>query len=178
MTLTTHIRQLASDDAGQLSAFYQRNAQHLRRWEPLRDGQYHSEAAWQARVRERLSEQAAGHSAYFHSFDGGNGRLIATCALTNIVRGPFQACNIGYAIDAGFEGRGLMKQLCRQVIDFAFGQLELNRIMANYMPDNQRSAALLASLGFRQEGRAEKYLLINGSWEDHILSSLLHPRHR
>jgi ribosomal-protein-alanine N-acetyltransferase len=44
--------------------------------------------------------------------------------------------------------------------------------MANYMPINTRSAKLLNRLGFKIEGYAEKYLLINGQWEDHILTAL------
>ena len=68
-----------------------------------------------------------------------------------------------------------MKSLLSFVIDFAFSELELNRIMANYMPRNNRSKRLLASLGFKEEGIAERYLLINGIWEDHVLTSLLNP---
>ena len=48
----------------------------------------------------------------------------------------------------------------------------MHRIMANYMPHNQRSGNLLKKLGFVVEGYARDYLLINGKWEDHILTSL------
>ena len=44
--------------------------------------------------------------------------------------------------------------------------------MANYMPDNLRSAALLKRLGFEVEGLAKNYLYINGQWRDHVLTSL------
>lgn len=36
----------------------------------------------------------------------------------------------------------------------------------------ERSARLLHKLGFVIEGHAKKYLLINGQWEDYILTSL------
>jgi ribosomal-protein-alanine N-acetyltransferase len=93
--------------------------------------------------------------------------------LTGIVHGVFQAGYIGYSIAKSYQGQGKMKQLCRYVIDFAFCELKLNRIMANYMPDNLRSEILLKSLGFEIEGTAKSYLRINGQWEDHILTSLL-----
>ena len=48
--------------------------------------------------------------------------------------------------------------------------------MANYIPRNQRSETLLDNLGFAKEGVAIKYLLINGKWEDHVLTSLLNPQ--
>lgn len=43
------------------------------------------------------------------------------------------------------------------------------------MPANRRSGALLARLGFEQEGYARDYLMINGRWEDHVLTALLNP---
>ena len=68
-----------------------------------------------------------------------------------------------------------MKRLCSHVINYAFNELGLNRIMANYMPSNDRSEALLNSLGFVREGLAERYLKINGVWEDHVLTALIKP---
>ena len=44
--------------------------------------------------------------------------------------------------------------------------------MAAYLPHNQRSANLLKRLGFVVEGYACDYLMINGQWQDHILTSL------
>ena len=46
------------------------------------------------------------------------------------------------------------------------------------MPSNERSARLLHRLGFVIEGHAKKYLLINGQWEDHILTSLTNENWR
>ena len=43
--------------------------------------------------------------------------------------------------------------------------------MANYMPHNSRSAALLFRLGFEKEGVARSYLKIAGKWQDHVLTS-------
>ena len=54
-----------------------------------------------------------------------------------------------------------------------FEDQNLHRIMANSMPVNLRSKKLLARLGFQKEGYAPEYLLINGRWEDHILTALM-----
>ena len=51
----------------------------------------------------------------------------------------------------------------------------IHRIMANYMPHNQRSGDLLARLGFEKEGYAKNYLLIDGQWPDHVLTALTTP---
>jgi ribosomal-protein-alanine N-acetyltransferase len=42
------------------------------------------------------------------------------------------------------------------------------------MPSKQGSAKLLQAVGFTIEGLAKKDLLINGKWEDYILTSLTH----
>ncbi len=79
----------------------------------------------------------------------------------------------GYAISKAYQGKGLMENLCRHSIKYAFGELDLHRIMANYMPYNNRSAKLLKNLGFCREGYAKNYLKINGHWEDHVMMSLV-----
>ncbi|MNL86782.1 ribosomal-protein-S5-alanine N-acetyltransferase [compost metagenome] len=43
--------------------------------------------------------------------------------------------------------------------------------MANYIPENERSGALLKRLGFEVEGLARDYLKINGAWRDHVLTA-------
>lgn len=163
------------NDAGALSAFYLRNASHLRYWEPRREHGFHSMQSWTQRLEERLAEFESGTSAHFVSYDHSTNQIVATCSLTNIARGPFQAGNLGYAVCKTREGKGLMSQLCQYVIAFSFNELGLNRVMANYMPGNTRSEALLNQLGFEREGLARKYLYINGQWEDHVLTSLINP---
>lgn len=71
-----------------------------------------------------------------------------------------------------------MTEALELLIPYAFGPLNLHRIMANYMPRNRRSARLLKRLGFRIEGRAPDYLQIAGRWEDHILTSLVNQKWR
>ncbi|AWF83403.1 hypothetical protein BTJ40_08175 [Microbulbifer sp. A4B17] len=163
------VRLLGVLDAAALANFYERNTEHLKSWEPFREPGYHSVESWRRRI-------GVGDLLKFAAWEPGNNQLLGVCSLTNIIRGPFQACTMGYAVDRSFEGRGVMGRLCRNVLDYAFDTLKLNRVMANYMPCNNRSAALLESLGFVIEGRAVKYLKINGCWEDHILTAKLNPK--
>lgn len=173
--LTTNglvIRLCARHDAKALTAFYQNNTEHLQRWEPRQE---HSLAVWQKRLAQRLAEQRSGTGAYFVACDDKTGEVSATCSLTYVMGGVFQACYMGYAVAKKYEGQSVMKQTCLHAIDYAFNTLELNRIMANYIPVNKRSEGLLKQLGFVREGFAERYLCINGQWEDHVLTSLLRP---
>jgi len=69
-------------------------------------------------LKEREIERSVGRAAYFVSYNPKDNEVIATCSLTNIVKGPFQACNIGYAISERYQGQGLMRELCSYVIGY------------------------------------------------------------
>ena len=125
-----------------------------------------------------MEEFHAGRAARFVFQDddaGEDGAIVGTCSYTNIVRGPFQACNLGYQIARSHEGRGLMAEALAATNAFAFRTLRLHRIMANHRPENARSARVLERLGFAREGLARDYLFIDGAWRDHVLTSLANP---
>lgn len=168
------IRLVRQDDVEPLADYYSANAEHFRRWEPIREHGYYDRRVLLYRLADYEKQHLNGAAAHFIGLTD-EGAVIAHCSLTNIIYGPFRACFMGYGVAKAFEGSGVMTKVVTTVIDHAFNELALNRIMANYMPDNQRSARLLSKLGFSREGYAEKYLRINDRWEDHVLTSLINP---
>jgi ribosomal-protein-alanine N-acetyltransferase len=101
-----------------------------------------------------------------------NGTVVGECAFTAFVRGPFQACYLGFRLNRNFVGRGLMQEGLREAIRYVFSELAMHRIMANHRPTNERSARVLRRLGFVVEGYARDYLMLDGAWRDHVLTSL------
>ncbi|MEC8644133.1 MAG: ribosomal protein S5-alanine N-acetyltransferase [Pseudomonadota bacterium] len=164
-------RLLEPHEAKLMCSFRRENKNHLERWEPLRKPSFFTESFWQAQLRTQLRDFREGVSANFSILDKDEMFIVGVCNYTNIVRGTFQSCQLGYAIAKQCEGQGLMEEALRRTNDFVFSQLGLHRIMAAYLPHNQRSGSLLGKLGFKREGFAEKYLKINGIWEDHVLTS-------
>ena len=168
---------------GALARFLAENFEgHLDRWSPPATTAFFSEAFWRERLAMAVDEFRAGRSARFvlqaraarsPELDA---PVLGTCNYTNIVRGPFLACHLGYQIARSREGQGLMAEALRAANAYVFGTLKLHRIMANYRPENARSARLLERLGFAQEGLARDYLFIDGAWRDHVLTSLVNPR--
>jgi ribosomal-protein-alanine N-acetyltransferase len=151
---------------------------HLDRWSPPAVAAFFTEAFWRERLAIAVEEFQAGRAARFVlQVRGGDtaSPIVGTCNYTNIVRGPFQACHLGYQVARDREGQGLMAEALRATNAYAFGTLRLHRIMANHRPDNERSARLLERLGFVREGLAKDYLFIDGAWRDHVLTSLTDP---
>ena len=160
-----------------MANYFAVNEDHFRRWSPAVPKGHHSVESWQRRLDEREIEFDNGVSAHFIGTDDSESYVIGSCSLSNITRGMFQACHMGYSIGQRFEGQGFMRQIVGHAIAYAFNDMKLHRIMANHMPSNQRSEALLKRLGFEREGYAREYLLINGKWEDHVLNSLINDNY-
>ncbi len=170
-----NIRPPTIDDANAMVEYYLTNQKYLAPWEPDRAASFFTVEFWKERLTSWEIERERGEAEHFIAKEPSRSQVIAVCSLTNIVRGPFMACNIGYSVSEEFQGQGVAKSLVSHAIDHAFNELRLNRVMANYLPRNERSAKLLESLGFVKEGLARRYLCINGVWEDHVLTSLLNP---
>lgn len=100
-------------------------------------------------------------------------RIIGTVSLRNIIHGSYNKCEIGYKLSSAYQGQGYAREGIARVIQIAFTELDLRRIEAYCMPGNEASINLLESLNFRLEGKLEKYVMIRGRYEDHLLFSLL-----
>ncbi|MFP4314143.1 MAG: GNAT family N-acetyltransferase [Alphaproteobacteria bacterium] len=102
--------------------------------------------------------------------------LIGGININNVIRGAAQFASLGYWIDAEHEGQGYMKESILLAVHYCFQSLDLHRVHAACIPGNDRSQNLLLSCGFKKEGYAEKYLKIDGKWQDHILYGICKER--
>lgn len=168
-----HIRLLDPHEASLMVRFRKENRDHLEKWEPKRSPEFFTEAFWQVHLRHCLRDFRDGNSVCFSLLTSVEDEVVGVCNYTNVVRGTFQSCHLGYALAKKHERKGVMFEALSMTNRYMLEELGLNRIMAGYLPHNERSAALLDKLGFEKEGFARRYLKINGRWEDHVLTSLV-----
>lgn len=175
ITTNLIITVLKPDDYHLLANYERNNRDHLSKWEPLRSESYFTDKEVKERVALSFKNFNEGTSLSFVAFDAMRTRIVCVCNFTNIVYGVFQACNLGYSVNATDQGKGLMFEAVSTCIDYVFAELGLHRVMANYIATNKRSEKLLTRLGFEKEGIAKSYLKIAGSWQDHVLTSKINP---
>lgn len=165
------LRLPTETDSLALQAFEERNIKHLSPWRSTTSAINQDYKTQIIKWSEEFKENRAIRFLLFLR-EHPEGEIIGFCNFSQIFRGAFHACYLGYHIDAAHEGKGLMSEAAEKGIQYMFEKENIHRIMANYMPSNTKSARLLQKMGFTIEGEAKQYLLINGRWEDHILTSL------
>ncbi|MEQ1516430.1 MAG: GNAT family N-acetyltransferase [Usitatibacteraceae bacterium] len=176
VTLSTErlIVTLPSDElAGSMLDFVVRNREHLKPWNPPEPEQLYTLSYWHDVVTQTAVAFEAKSAVRFWVVRRDRPEyVIASIGYSQIARGPFCSCVLGYQIDKAHERNGLMSEALRTTNRYMFDEQKLHRIAANYRPENARSGRLLAKLGFRIEGYAERYLFIDGDWRDHVLTSI------
>ncbi len=163
------------DQATAMLDFATRNREHLKPWNPPEPPNLYTLSHWQEAVLKNAAALEAGSAVRFwlSPLDQPD-HIIGSIGFSQIFRGPFCSCVLGYQIDRDCEGQGMMNEALRAAMRYMFDEQKLHRIAANYRPENVRSGRLLAKLGFRIEGYAKDYLFIDGAWRDHILTSVTH----
>lgn len=158
-------------------AYLKTNRLHLEDHSPAWHDDYLTVDHWRIQLDTNLTEFSKGESLRLFMFERDSpGTVIGTINFTTILRRAAQFCYLGYGVGKDREGQGYMTEGLHHAIAYVFQEMNLHRIMANYVPTNERSANVLKKLGFQVEGYARDYLYLNGKWRDHILTSLTNDR--
>lgn len=163
------LRPLQIADAQRMLELYQRNIAFLAPWDPARPADFYTLTYQIEEIQAGLAAAATDRGYTFGLVLADSDLLIGRLRLSNIIRGAFQNAYLGYWIDEAQSGRGYMTTAVSLALRQAFSRLGLHRVQAATLPHNAASIAVLRHNGFRQEGRAERYLLIAGRWQDHLL---------
>ena len=98
--------------------------------------------------------------------------MIGSIGFVNF-DGKARRTEIGYWIAKSHEGRGIISECCRLLINYAFDVLNMNRIEIRCATENVRSAAIPERFGFVREGILRQSELRNGRLHDFAVYGLL-----
>jgi [ribosomal protein S5]-alanine N-acetyltransferase len=165
------LRPLVAEDFDWWRDVRRRSADWLLKWEPTpppgTPDSTTSVAAFAARCSARQREWQLGSGYGFGIFVEGAG-FAGEINLSGVQRGPFQNAYVGYWVDRFHAGQGYVPEAFVVLARFAFEDLRLHRLQVAIIPRNRPSRRVVEKLELREEGMAERYLEINGVWEDHV----------
>ncbi len=165
------LRPLKGADFDAWRGVRERSRDWLEPWEPLPDpaspDPVEDPEAFRARCgaweRQRHFDSAYGFGMFLR-----DGTFIGEVSLGSVQRGPFQSAFVGYWVDAEHAGQGFVPEGVAAILRYGFEEIGLHRIEAAIVPRNAASRRVVEKLGMREEGIAERFLQIRGTWEDHV----------
>jgi ribosomal-protein-alanine N-acetyltransferase len=166
--------------ATELLKYYSDNRDFFRPTSPTPTNDFYTEEYWQRKIWQARQDWQQQRAALFvlkerSQRTAENSIIIGSVNFNQVIHGVLQSCFLGYSMDKDYQGMGLMTEALIELTEYMFEDWKLHRIQANYLESNNSSARVLAKLGFEKEGFAKKYLKINGTWQDHILTAKVNP---
>ncbi|MEM8980379.1 MAG: GNAT family protein [Pseudomonadota bacterium] len=138
-------------------------------WEPTWAEDHLSRKSFTNRVYWAQRSISNGTAVPLFLTERKTGNLLGAITLDNIRRGPAQSGTLGYWIGESYARQGFMREALVAITHYAFTELNLSRLEAACLPENEASRGVLETAGFKYEGVAQSYLQINGRWRNHVL---------
>jgi len=155
------IRMLRLQDADELFAVVDANRAYLRQRLPWLDDNITAEDT--KAFIQRALDQCARNEGFICAILQ-EGRIIG-CVGYQPIEWQNRSVEIGYWLAEDSMGRGIMTRCCRALVDYAFGEYGLNKVVIMAATENCKSRAVPERLGFQQEG-----IVRDGQWlYDHFV---------
>lgn len=164
-----YMRILDAHEAAVLFALTNKNRTYLKRWLPWLDRTTAPDDSLRfvEGCRDRYANREALEAGLFSA-----NKLVGMIGF-NTIDWTARRSEIGYWIDAEYQGRGLVTQGCSTLIAHGFNALDLNRIEIRCATGNDRSRAIAERMGFVCEGIIRQTEWLYDHFEDHALYALL-----
>ncbi len=170
-----YLRSVELSDAGKLFELISRNTDHLRRFLPS-VAAIDSMLAVRAHIRDVRKKSRRSELLEFHIIYR---KQLCGALRLNYFEPHNHKISIGYFLDKELQGRGIITNSARAVINYCFDELGLNRIELRVDTCNYASIAVAERLGFRREGELIQAELIDQVFVDHYIYCLLRgERHK
>ncbi len=162
----TELRLVTEHDAAAIFSLVERNRSYLREWLPWVDytRSVEDERAFIRSLQEQYQENNGFACGIWYQ-----GQITGTIGY-HPIDWPHRKVEIGYWLAANYQGKGLMTNSCKVMINYAFDILKLNKVEIRCAIGNKRSCAIPQRLGFKPEG-----IIKQGEWlYDHFVDLFLY----
>ena len=164
------LRLIEERDAEEMYALIDANRAYLSRWMPwAADETLEGTRNFIRLTRTQVAENDGLNTVI--TVDGGIAGTVGMRAVEWRVR----STEIGYWLAEAHQGRGIVTAAVAAYLDYAFGTLELHRVVLHAGTTNARSRAIAERLGFTYEGTAREAEWLKGHVHDLASYSMLAP---
>ena len=115
---------------------------------------------WIASTRAQIAAGSAWHLAVTQRQDGAE-VLLGCVGLTLDAKNP-RVAELGYWIGRRHWGQGLGPEAAGRLAHWALANLDIDRLVACVLVDNERSAAVLRRIGFKESGAGSQEFISRG----------------
>jgi ribosomal-protein-serine acetyltransferase len=162
------LRPLDEADAQELHSLIEADRGRLARWLRWAATQTYSDTVGFIRATEDQAARNDGFQVAVVIDD----RIAGMIGFTG-VDWENRSTGIGYWLAARHEGKGVMTEAARTLVDHALSVWKLNRVEIRAAAENRRSRAIPERLGFREEGTLRKAERVGGRYVDSVVYSML-----
>lgn len=151
LTTRTLVRRLREGDGPTFYNLVRANSSYIEEHFPVILEEVKSETDGEAFVRRRLAHWLLQEEFSFGIWHNDDAVMIGFVSFRNIdwhtPRGE-----INYFLHQDFAGKGMMTEVLSRMVQFAFRQLQFNKLVLKTLMDNYASQRLARKVGFRREG--------------------------
>ncbi len=170
-TSEIRLRLMDESNATELFQLVGTNRVHLRQWLPWLDTQRQVEDSLQfIRVmRDQFRNNEGLTMGIWHR--------DSLCGVISYHRFDWmnRSSMIGYWIAASHQGKGIMTEACKAMLEHGFTDLGLHRVEIKCAVGNEKSCAIPERLGFVKEGIARQGEWLYDHYVDLVIYSMLAP---
>ncbi|MBN6206479.1 GNAT family N-acetyltransferase [Ralstonia pickettii] len=163
------LKPISEADAKALFQLTDSSRENLREWLPWLDGTKKEEDSLDF-IENSIKNYEAKKSLNCGIFYRGK---LAGMAGFNSIDWTNRVGYIGYWLAEAFQGKGIMTRAVRGLTDYAFQDLELNRIDIRAATGNKKSRAIPERLGFKEEGIIRQAEWLYDHFADHVIYGML-----
>lgn len=163
------LRLLDNTNAGQLFELTDSNRLYLKEWLPWVDGTKSIEDS------QSFIEMTKKQFVSNNGFQAGiwyKGNMAGAIGFHGM-NWANRSTSLGYWLAEKYQGNGIMTKCCTVCIEYAFRELNLNRVEIRCAEKNSRSRAIPERLGFVKEGLIRDAEWLYDHYVDHVVYGAL-----